>query len=120
MAQAKEQISTYPLETTAGATPDMATRMARMMALDRWWAIAFIVALWAVYAFVFFATLPYTDDGAVIAVLIGGGALVLLYNTGSIAALIKHYIEDKEYIYGLDIRHLDEMRAAKLQRRREH
>lgn len=119
MAQAKEDVAAFSSKT-AGTAPDMAARMDRMMAGDRYWAIAFIIALWAVYAFVFFATLPYTDDGAVIAVLIGGGALVLLYNTGSIVALIKHYVEDKEYIYGLDIKHLDLMRAAKLQRRREH
>jgi hypothetical protein len=27
--------------------------------------------------------------------------------------MTKHYAEDKEFIYGLDIKHLDENRAAK-------
>jgi hypothetical protein len=32
----------------------------------------------------------------------------LIFNTASIAAMVKHYEEDKEFIYGLDIKHLDE------------
>ena len=28
-------------------------------------------------------------------------------------AMVKHYKEDKDFIYGLDIKHLDEMRGHK-------
>jgi len=33
--------------------------------------------------------------------------LLLLFNTASITAMIRHYGNDKEHIYGVDIRHLD-------------
>jgi len=46
-------------------------------------------------------------------VLLIGGAAVLLFNTASIGALVRHYKEDKQFIYGLDIKHLDEMRGHK-------
>jgi hypothetical protein len=39
------------------------------------------------------------------------GALLLLFNTTSITSLVRHYRKEKNFIYGLDIRHLDEMRA---------
>jgi hypothetical protein len=34
-------------------------------------------------------------------------AILLLYNTSSIVAMIRHYAEDKAHIYPLDIHHLD-------------
>ena len=45
--------------------------------------------------------------------LLIGGAAVLLFNTASIGAMVQHYQEDKDFIYGLDIKHLDEMRGRK-------
>jgi len=42
-----------------------------------------------------------------------GGAAVLLFNTASMGALVRHYKEDKDFIYGLDIKHLDEMRGKR-------
>ncbi len=38
---------------------------------------------------------------------------MLLFNTASIWAMISHYSEDKEFIYTLDIKHLDAMRDKK-------
>jgi len=38
---------------------------------------------------------------------------VLLFNTASIVAMLRHYTSDKHFIYGLDLKHLDEMRRAK-------
>ena len=35
--------------------------------------------------------------------------------SAAIIAMLRHYVEDREFIYGLDLKHLDEMRA----RRRE-
>ena len=63
--------------------------------------------------FFFFETLPYADSAGVVVALVIGGGLVLLFNTASIAAMLKHYSEDKEHIYGLDIHYLDEMNKAK-------
>jgi hypothetical protein len=42
-----------------------------------------------------------------------GAALVLIFNTASIAAMLSHYAADKEFIYGLDIKALDAMKNNK-------
>ena len=52
------------------------------------------------------------EAGERILLLIGGG-LVLLYNTAAILAMLRHYREDRDFMYGLDIKFLDEARAAK-------
>ena len=52
------------------------------------------------------------DTGSRI-LLLAAGAAVLIFNTASIGAMVKHYAEDKHFIYGLDIRYLDEMRARR-------
>ena len=47
---------------------------------------------------------------------INAGTWALILSTAAaIIAMLRHYVEDREFIYGLDLKHLDEMRA----RRRE-
>ena len=88
-------------------------RVASMFRGDRAWSVFAIVMLWLTIIFVFFETLPYAaTTGVVIALVISGG-LLLLFNTASVVAMVKHYDEDKEHIYGLDIHYLDEMNKAK-------
>lgn len=94
---------------------DLAQRMDSMYARDRVWGIGFVIALWIVYLFTFFTISPIVGSGATTALLIGG-ALVLLYNTGSITAMLKQYLDHKRRVYEPDIRHLDEKRARKGQR----
>lgn len=89
---------------------DLLRRIDAMFNRDRLWAWGFVIALWITYIFVFFAVEWFNGDGGIWLALLIGGGLVLLYNTASIASMIKHYGEDKEAIYGIDIRHLDEMR----------
>ena len=89
---------------------EMSRRIDAMFKKDRLWAYGFVVLLWLTYAFVFFASNAIIEDSGVRWSLIIGGALVLIYNTASITAMINHYVEDKENIYSIDIRHLDEMR----------
>jgi hypothetical protein len=91
----------------------LGTRIDRMFSRDRVWAWGFIVVLWAVVIYVAFATIGMIEDGAVKAAILISGALVLLFNTASIAAMVRHYSHDKDFIYGLDIRHLDERRERK-------
>ena len=38
---------------------------------------------------------------------------MLIFNTAAILAMLRHYREDRDFIYGLDIRFLDEARAGK-------
>ncbi len=40
-------------------------------------------------------------------------AAVLIFNTASVMAMLRNYAEDKAFIYGLDLKHLDEMRKGR-------
>lgn len=102
--------TTRPSEATS---PEMRKRIERMFGSDRIWALVFVVILWLVYAFVFFAITAVNDDPNVTTAMVVAGLLVLVYNTASITAMVRHYREDMNAIYGIDIRHLDEMRHSK-------
>ena len=45
--------------------------------------------------------------------LLGAGAVVLVFNTAAILAMLRHYREDRDFMYGLDIQFLDEARARR-------
>ena len=88
-------------------------RIDRMFSRDKRMAQIALLLLWATVGYVYFAVTSLTADSAVrLALSIGAGA-VLVFNSASIIAMIRHYKEDKDHIYGLDIRHLDANRAAK-------
>lgn len=78
---------------------------------DRRAAWAFVAALWLVIGFVLVATWGLIDDPAVHLTLTLAAILLLAFNTASIAAMIAHYAEDKAFIYGLDLKHID-LKAA--------
>ena len=88
-------------------------RMQTMFAGDRRWALFAIVVLWLTYAFVFWKVMPNVVDGPVLIALAVSGTLVLTFNTAAILAMISHYAEDKENIYGLDIHYLDAAKRSK-------
>ncbi len=77
---------------------------------DRRGAWVLIAVLWIAILFVLFMTWPYIPDGTVRVIVAIGAAAILIFNTAAIAAMVKHYEEDKDFIYGLDIKHLDAMR----------
>ena len=85
----------------------MQSRVDRMFARDRIWAWGFVIALWIVLAFVYFAVSGYIVDGTAKIVAAIAAVLVGVFNTASIAAMVSHYGHDKKFIYELDIRHLD-------------
>lgn len=89
-------------------------RIDRMHGRDRLGAIAFVVALWIVMLFTLLTIWPAITNGALHALLVVTAVLVLLFNTAAIWAMLKHYREDKHFIYGLDLKHLDEMRRRRL------
>lgn len=72
-----------------------------------------IILIWLAIGFVLISILNIVDDPVVRTVLIVSSALLVLFNTASVGSMTKHYAEDKDFIYGLDIKHLDENRAAK-------
>ena len=78
-------------------------------------AWAFVVGLWSAIIFVAWATwglAPPEAPGARTLLLIGG-AIILIFNTAAILAMLKHYREDRDFMYGLDIKFLDEARGRK-------
>jgi len=88
-------------------------RIDRMHGRDRIGALAFVVALWVVLLFVMARIWPNITDGNIRTILLIAGGLVLVFNTASIIAMLRHYTSDKHFIYGLDIKHLDEMRRQR-------
>ena len=76
-------------------------------------AWAFVIGLWFAIIFVALATWNLAPSGAARNLLLGAGAVVLLLNTAAILAMLRHYREDRDFIYGLDIQFLDEARKAK-------
>lgn len=59
-----------------------------------------------------FDTLAFVEDGSIRMALYISCAVLVLFNTASVAAMTSHYAEDKEFIYGLDIKHLDDNKQA--------
>jgi hypothetical protein len=81
-----------------------------MFARDRAAAAVFVLALWFVIGFVFVEIASLAGRATSVVLLFAGG-LVVLFNTASITALVRHYSLEKDRIYRLDIHHLDAMRA---------
>ncbi len=92
---------------------DLKLRIEAMYKRDVLVAWAFVVGLWLTIIFVMIGTWSLAPEGPWRIVLLCGGAAVLVFNTAAIGAMVRHYKEDKDFIYGLDIKHLDEMRSHK-------
>jgi hypothetical protein len=89
---------------------DLSERIGAMHRRDVAVAWAFVVGLWISMIFVAWATWNLAPNGAARVVLLIGGAIVLIYNTAAILAMLRHYREDRDFMYGLDIKFLDESR----------
>lgn len=76
-------------------------------------AWAFVIGLWLSVIFVALATWNLAPSGGARILLLIAGAIILLFNTAAITAMLRHYREDRDFMYGLDIKFLDEARAAK-------
>ena len=96
---------------------DIKKRMNDMFQRDCWLAWFDIVLLWATVLFVLFAILSVVEDSNIRLMLYISSFVLLIFNTASVFAMTKHLKEDKNYIYGLDIQHLDANLAAKQQNR---
>jgi hypothetical protein len=92
---------------------DLAQRIETMYQRDKLWAWVGVAILWVTIITVLVLSWPYIPDkGVRFLALLGAGA-VLIFNTAAIAAMIKHFAEDKQFIYSLDIKGLDAMKARK-------
>ena len=92
---------------------DLNQRIEAMYQSDKRGAWLLVILLWIVILFVLFMSWPYIPDISVKVIVTIGAAAVLIFNTASITAMLSHYAEDKEFIYGLDIQHLDAAKNRK-------
>jgi hypothetical protein len=88
-------------------------RIESMYRRDRLSAWALVSLLWIAILAVLIFSWPYIPDRGVRIAVLTGAASVLIFNTAAIAAMLNHYAEDKEFIYSLDLKALDAMRARK-------
>ena len=86
---------------------DLNQRIEAMYQSDKRGAWLLVALLWIAILFVLFMSWPYIPDSGVKFDVLVAAAAVLIFNTASIGAMVKHYEEDKDFIYGLDIKHLD-------------
>ena len=79
---------------------------------DRVIALALVTVLVATLALVFVATGRFASAPVRVALAIAG-TLLVVFNTASITAMLRHNREDRAFIYTLDLKHLDEHRLAR-------
>ncbi len=92
---------------------DIKKRMNDMYLRDCLMAWFDVALLWAAVIFVLVAILGIVKDENIRLVLYVSSFLLMLFNAVSVSAMTRHFKEDKDFIYGLDIKHLDANRAAK-------
>jgi hypothetical protein len=90
-----------------GTSKALQQRIDATFARDRLWAMGFVVVLWAVIFFVLLQVHSYIANGSIEIVCWIAAFMLVLFNTTSITAMIRHYSHDKNHIYSVDIRHLD-------------
>lgn len=76
-------------------------------------AWAFVIGLWFAIIFVAIATWDLAPNGTARVMLLCAGAVILVFNTAAIMAMLRHYREDRDFMYGLDIKFLDAAKAAR-------
>lgn len=91
---------------------DLQSRIQRMFMQDCVMAWFDVLLLWAAVGFVLTSILGIVENPQIRLAMYVGSGLLVLFNTASVAAMTSHYAEDKEFIYGLDIKHLDANKAA--------
>ncbi len=92
---------------------DLNERIKKMHGRDQLVAWAFVIGLWFAMGFVMWATWSIAPRSSARTLLMIGGGIVLILNTAAIMAMLKHYREDRDFMYGLDIKFLDAARARK-------
>jgi hypothetical protein len=76
-------------------------------------AWAFVIGLWCAVIFVALATWDLAPNSTARILLLIAGVVVLLFNTAAILAMLRHYREDRDFMYGLDIKFLDEAKGRR-------
>lgn len=92
---------------------DLNQRIEAMHKRDVQVAWAFVIGLWCAITFVAYATWDLAPTPGARTLLLIGGAIVLVFNTAAILAMLRHYREDRDFMYGLDIKFSDEAAGRK-------
>ena len=92
---------------------ELARRIQTMHRRDVMVAWAFVLGLWFAVIFVAMATWDLAPNPTARTLLLIGGAIVLLFNTAAILAMLRHYREDRDFMYGIDIKFLDEAKGRR-------
>lgn len=87
--------------------PDMQRRAEAMYSRDRWSALLILAVLWASLIYTYIKVPHGFFNTSIGVVLIIAGVLLLIFNTSSVLAMLAHYREDRDHIYGQDLRNLD-------------
>lgn len=87
-------------------------RVAAMHRRDVCVAWIFVIGLWVAMFFVATATWGLAPNAPARLLLLGAGVVILLFNTAAILAMLRHYREDRDFMYGLDIKFLDASRGT--------
>lgn len=90
---------------------DLGQRIEAMHKRDVLIAWTFVVGLWFSIIFVALVTWGLAPSGGARTLLLIAGAVILLFNTAAILAMLRHYREDRDFMYGLDIKFLDEAKG---------
>ncbi len=98
-------------------TKELVIRIHNMYLRDCFMAWFDVALLWTIVLFVLYAILGIVQDPDIRLTLYVASALLLLFNSASVFAMTRHFREDKDYIYGMDIKHLDANRVAKIKAR---
>lgn len=93
----------------AAVPAHLVDRVGKMFRRDSRAAITLVVTLWLTIFFMILAVRSYMPPGVELVCWIAA-AVLLLYNTSSIVAMLRHYSDDKAHIYPIDIYHLDARR----------
>ena len=91
----------------AQSAQNLSARIESMFGRDKIFAWGLVVALWATVAFVLLSVNSMIPSNGIRIASWIAALVLLLFNTASIGAMVRHYGHDKTHIYGTDIKHLD-------------
>lgn len=94
-------------ETAHTLDPATAARAEAMHTRDRWSALGILAFLWLILIYVYIVVPHGFLESPIGVVLLVAGSLVLIFNTAAVFAMLAHYREDRDHIYGQDLRNLD-------------
>ena len=92
-------------------------RINHLLRRDRILAVAFVVVMWVVLAFVCAFAMTTSPSPGVSVALVVAAVLLGGFNTASVLAMIRRYRLSQEAVYGPDIEFADRLRAMRQQAR---